>query len=287
MKILVTGISGFIGKHVYNRLIKTKLDFHVTSRTTQPNMKNCHLLDILNHHDTQLLMEKIKPDVLIHLAWDVTHGEFWSSAKNISYAEASINLFGSFLNHGGKKIIAAGTCAEYPAANIPVLEDLDYHGELSEYGKAKKTVCQFLNSCQINKAIDFTWFRIFGLFGPGEDERRFFPSVINAVRAGVRFETKNPETFFDYVYVDDLACFIVACINRAGLGNINIGTGNAIAMLDLYTTIEAYLKTNSINIIKTINKPSQNSRIPNCEKLQKNGFNFSLQNGLEQTNELP
>ena len=280
MKVLVTGATGFIGRYVYNKLLKTNIDFYLTSRNARNDIKNCYILDILNYQDTQALIKKIKPDILIHLAWDVSHGEFWTSSKNICYAEATINLFKLFINEGGKKIIAAGTCAEYPTSSQVVFEHLVYQGELSEYGKAKQVVYNFLKSCELANTIEFTWFRIFGIFGDRENKQRFFPSAINAIKNGEVLKIKEPGSFCDYVYVDDLAYFIVACIDKVGLGAVNIGTGEAMSMMAMYKLIENYMKTGIFKIVKTTQKASENSRIPNCKKLQRNGFHFTLQHGL-------
>ena len=172
MKVLVTGATGFIGRYVMNLLKKTDHEIYTISRTLKKE-KNCYQANIFNTPEIDKIIDTIQPNVLIHLAWDVTHGEFWNAANNEDYTKASKNLFDIFLEKGGKKIIATGTCAEYPTSDKPVREDVEYDGNLTPYGFAKKSVFDYLVSKQEKEDFEFTWLRIFGIYGEGEDERRF------------------------------------------------------------------------------------------------------------------
>ena len=280
MKILITGATGFIGSYVYKKIIQTDYQIYAISRIEHIGLPNFYQLDILNHKAVDNFIAYIKPDVLIHLAWDVEHGEFWNSRNNFTYADASINLFSCFIKNGGRKILAAGTCAEYPTSPKAVSEHCSYEEELSVYGNAKKLVYQYLESQLKTFVFDFTWFRIFGIFGLGEDKKRFFPSVIHAIKSREIFEIKTPDAFVDYVYVGDLASFIIDCIQKDGLTAINIGTGNSISIVDMYKTIENYINCGSFKIIKTITEAGKNSRIPNCYKLKKCNNIFDIKHGL-------
>lgn len=282
MKILLTGATGFIGHYVYRQLLQTDHTLYITSRNPHCNLPNCFILDILDYQKTTSILKEIQADVLIHLAWDVTHGEFWTSEKNIDYAKASIHLFETFLEQGGKKIIAAGTCAEYSTSAEPVRENQTTIGELSPYGNAKRLVLAYLESKKTQFNFDFTWFRIFGVFGLGEHQERLIPSIISTIQSKEVFSVKNPDVFFDYIYVDDLAHFIIDAIQKTNLGIINIGTGNSLAVIDVFLTIKNYIETGRFKIIQTVIIPSQNSRIPDCMKLKEQGYNFNLYHGLGQ-----
>lgn len=273
IRILLTGGTGFIGKYVYNRLISKNIDLHITSRYLRPLIKNVHIINLLNITETKNLIAKLKPDILIHLAWDVTHNEFWTSSKNIAYAKASIELFEAFLDHGGKKIISTGTCAEYPTSDLRVSEDMIFDKSvLTKYGSSKKEVSEWLQKTN----CDFSWLRIFGIYGKGEDNRRIFPSMIKAIKTNQEFIIKNPNVFCDYIYVDDLAALIVDCIDNSGLGVVNIGSGENYAFLDLYNAVAKYINSGLLSIDRTINNPDINSRIPNVKKLHSYGYKLNL-----------
>lgn len=273
MKVLLTGFTGFIGQALYKKLLCDEIDLHVTSRFPQHSIKNAYVIDLLDHEATHSLVQKIKPDILIHLAWDVTHGEFWTSSKNVLYADASIHLFQCFIENGGKKIIATGTCAEYPVSNKSVSETISVDTSiLTPYGREKRRVSEWLK----NNNCDFTWLRIFGIYGNGENSKRLFPSIIRSVQANEEFMIRNPSIFYDYVCVNDLVNFIVFYLYNKGLNIINIGTGESYAVYDLYCALVQYLKSGLFSIKKTIKNPNLNSRIPNVQKLRESGYQFDL-----------
>lgn len=279
MKVLVTGATGFIGSYVMNLLNKTKHEIYAISRKIIKQKNFCQA-DILNIRAIENIIKTINPDVLIHLAWDVSHGEFWNALNNEDYAEASKRLFDLFIKNGGKKIIATGTCAEYPASDKPVSEDIEYDGELTPYGHAKKSVANYLLSENFTKNIEFTWLRIFGICGEGEDERRLFPKMIYSITKNEEFIPQNPNSYFDYVYVGDVAKFIVDCIVKKGCGVVNIGTGKSLAVKDIYETLKNYVQINLFEIKQSGVFPDLGSRIPDCNKVQKLGFQFSLEKYL-------
>lgn len=281
MKIILTGATGFLGRYVYQKLSESN-QVYVISRKS-PLGRLWYQADILNHKETGKIVENIGADVLVHLAWDVTHGEFWNSPQNTAYVEASKYLFDSFLKGGGKKIISAGTCAEYPTSDRAISEDALYKGELTPYGYAKREVYDYLKSAQQNSQLDFTWLRIFGIYGPGENEQRFFPKAIRHIKYNIPFEIKTPDCFMDYVYVKDVASFINSCVEGCGLGAINVGTGNSISLLDLYNTLKTYMETEQFKMFQDIDKPNLSSRIPDCKKIKENGFYFNLNQGFSDT----
>lgn len=152
MKVLLTGATGFIGSYVYKELIQNNSYVSVISRK-ESNLKNWFQADILNVEETTKVVKEVQADVLIHLAWDVTHGQFWHAENNKDYEKASKSLFNSFIKNGGRKIVSVGTCAEYPTSSEAVSEDVIYAEELTPYGKAKRSVFDYLVSEQKKKTL--------------------------------------------------------------------------------------------------------------------------------------
>lgn len=282
MRVLLTGATGFIGQVIHKKLLTSGYEIHVISRQVSTT-EHWWQVDLFNYAQTETTIKSINADVLIHLAWDVTHGVFWTAAINSNYAEASKHLFSTFIRNGGKKIISSGTCAEYPSSSMPMQEDLIYKGDLTPYGNAKLEVCNFLKQLNQEHQFDYTWFRIFGLYGPKEHPSRFIPHLIRSIKHGEEFNIKNPAIFTDYVFVDDLADFIAACIGKDINGVINVGTGVAVSLSDLFNSIRNFVQTGQYILYKSITDPDANSRIPDCSKLHNNGFNFNFESGLKTT----
>lgn len=265
MKILLTGATGFIGKRVYQNLISDGAH-SVFGVSRRPVMDKQYQLDILNKKSVDSFIEANRFDVLIHLAWDVTHGEFWDSSLNEDYLEASKHLCEAFLQHGGSKIIAAGTCAEYPALPYPVREDVEYEGELTPYGQSKKALFKHLVRSQQEHTFDLAWLRIFGIYGEGEDDKRFFPIAKRTVLEGQTLVIETPHIFADYIPVDAVAGVFVKCLKAGNIGDVNIGTGVSMPMCDWYAKIKAEMTQTEFQPSVGI-KAAPESRIPDCRRM--------------------
>lgn len=282
MKIVFTGATGFIGECIYNKLRNLNHEVFILSRRAN-STKGWYQVDLFDTTKVDSILEAIGAEVLIHFAWDVTHGVFWTADINAHYVQASKQLFSSFIKHGGKKIIAAGTCAEYPTSKYPVSEDMVYSNELTPYGQAKLAVLNELKELHTEHGTDYVWLRLFGIYGPKENPERFIPNAILKISKQQEFLIKQPNVFVDYIYVEDFADFVIQCIEHDIVGIINIGTGNPISLLDLYTTIKHYIETGKYKLFNTISEADQNSRIPDCSKLSSYMFKPNFQAGLDAT----
>ena len=96
MKILLTGATGFIGKHVAERLITKGIDF-VTVGRNSPNINKEHInADLLLTNNFDQILETAQATHLIHLAWYAEHGKYWTSPLNDKWAEATLKLVEAF-----------------------------------------------------------------------------------------------------------------------------------------------------------------------------------------------
>ena len=65
MKLLITGIDGFTGWHLANYL---KNDFEIFGTSLNKNGNNIFKCDITKKEQIQDVVEKLKPEYIIHLA---------------------------------------------------------------------------------------------------------------------------------------------------------------------------------------------------------------------------
>ncbi len=202
-RLLVTGGTGYIGRHCLPLLVAAGYDVHAVSRTPPKvgGHVTWHVADLL---DPGTLVERLRPELLFHLAWYVEHGDFWESSENLRWLRASLRLFRDFSRHGGRRIVTAGTCAE------PV----------SAYGRAKHAllIADDLPSC--------AWAEIHHLYGgKGEDTRRFVPTVFRALLAGEQPRV-DAQTVDDFAPVVDVAAALVALLNGDKVGRIPLRCGS-------------------------------------------------------------
>ena len=239
MLILFTGATGFIGGHVFDILKKDdRVNLICLSRKKHKEGKNFRFVkaDILSSAGLQKIE---KSDVLLHLAWITSPAEYWNSPENIKWIFWSFELVKRFAEMGGRKVVVAGTCAEYDWSFGLLSEARTPLSPHSIYGASKTALFLLLsNFCRENK-IDFAWLRVFFAFGPGERKERFIPSTILSLLSSGKATCIKSEISRDFIYVRDVAdVFVKAVFSDKVKGALNVGTGRALSLEQIAKKIE-------------------------------------------------
>lgn len=247
----MTGARGFIGRQTLLPLLARGYDVHAT--TSQPLSSistvsegaiegslvsgvTWHTIDLLDVHATRTLLAHVRPDRLLHLAWTVEHGRFWTDARNHDWVAASLALAERFVECGGRHLVVAGTCAEYDwtALGDGVCHELTTPRRPgSVYGSAKLSLLERLEQDAIFRRLRFAWGRLFFLYGPGESPARLIPSVINALLRGEPARTSSGSQTRDFMDVRDAAAAFVALLSEDVEGAINVASGHPVQVADV------------------------------------------------------
>ena len=241
-RVLITGATGFIGRHVLQMLSKSEYEIHAIYNTNPPitDLKhNWHKANILEEKEIEKVVGDVKPEYLLHLAWETTHGTFWESQENYKWISASLNLIKHFKLNGGKRIVAVGTCAEYDFGLDTCSEDSTPIKPQSVYGKCKYSFYNELKSYCENNDMNFAWGRIFYLYGKYENPNRLVPFVIRSLLHNQIARTTHGNQVRDYMQVEDVASAFVKILDSNINGAINIASGIPVKINELTKTIAA------------------------------------------------
>ncbi|SKA36275.1 Nucleoside-diphosphate-sugar epimerase [Enhydrobacter aerosaccus] len=238
--VLVTGASGFIGRHVVNALSRTRWDIHCVARRGLdpiPDGVVWHEADLLEPGTAGRLVRDIAPAAIVHLAWNATPGTFWESPDNLDWVAASIELYRAFARSGGKRAVFAGTCAEYDWSyeNMDELETPLLPRTL--YGISKSALFELLNAACSRDGVEFAWARLFYLYGPFEDEKRLVPDVIRALIKGTPAACGPGVAERDFMHVEDVAKAIVAILEDTYCGPVNVASGRCVPLREIIQEI--------------------------------------------------
>ena len=239
--ILVTGAEGFIGRHVVAAL-KGRARV-VTPRRNAGGGR----VDLLDPDAVARLIAAERPAIVIHLAWVTEHGAFWSSPLNAAWERASVALFRLACEHGARRIVGVGSCAEYDWATAPArfaeAMPLKPH---SEYGAAKVRTAEGLAEIAASQGVEWAWGRVFFLFGEGEPAARLVPRMLAAVRDGESLDIGPGETERDFWDVRNLGAALAALARSTVTGPVNLASGEATRFDGLAAIVEQLAGTRGL-----------------------------------------
>ena len=252
MRVLVTGAAGFIGSHVTRQIVQ---EGHEVSAIILPGESTGRLTDVVNRLSivsldlcetgaVRELVGKTRPECAIHLAWYAVPGKYWSAVENLDCVSMTLGLAQALAESGCKRLVAAGTCAEY---------DWDY-GFLSEdktplkprtlYGTCKNATRQILEAFCRQAGMSFAWTRFFYLYGPGEARERLIASVVTALLQGETARCSSGRQIRDFLHVRDVASGVWAVAKSKVTGPVNVGSGEPVRVRTIVETIARLLEGN-------------------------------------------
>ena len=233
-RVLLTGGSGFIGRHATAPLLRAGYEVHVVGRREGAGVTS-HVLDLMDRGQVNDLLAEVRPTHLLHFAWYAEHGQFWSSPLNLDWTAASLVLFRAFAEHGGERAVFAGTCAEYDwTGGTHLVEDVTPSRPATLYGACKNGLREIVLRAG-GPAV--AWGRIFFLYGPDEHRDRLVPSILGPLRRGEPAVVRSGTHVRDLMHVSDVAAAFVTLLDSDLVGTVNVASGAAVTLGEVARTL--------------------------------------------------
>ncbi len=244
-RVLLTGASGFIGAHAVDALLARGYEVHAVARQAGGPREGVvwHEADLLEPDAAERLAREAHASRLLHFAWYAVPGSFWSTRENERWIDASLRLLRAFGEAGGRRVVMAGTCAEYRWGAEVLREQDTPLGEATPlepatlYGACKHATHLACTAVAEQLGIPLAWGRVFFLYGPGEHPGRLVSSVTRGLLAGEEVPTTDGHQKRDFMHVGDVAGAFAALLDSPVTGAVNIASGEPVAVRDVVTLI--------------------------------------------------
>lgn len=244
MRVLLTGATGFIGRHCLEALRDDDAEVHAVSfkgQTAPGSGVDWHSVDLLDPDEVSQLMARVQPTHLIHCAWYMEPGSVYTSPTNYRWVHASLNLLERFVLEGGQRAVMAGTCAEYDWRYGYFSEGITPLSPHTVYGACKHALQIMFDALIRDSGLSGAWARIFFVYGPHEHPARLVSSVVGSVLRGEKARCSHGKQVRDYLHVNDAAMAMTALLKSDVEGPVNIASGRPVAIRDIISTIARQL----------------------------------------------
>jgi GDP-L-fucose synthase len=247
-RVVVTGGAGFLGSFVVERLRDRGCNEITVPRSKEHDLRDRDVI--------VSLYEKIRPDVVIHLAAVV--GGIGANKENpgrffYDNAIMGVQLMEYARRCGVEKFVAVGSVCAYPKFTpVPFKEDDLWNGYPEEtnapYGLAKKMLLVQAQAYRAQYGFNAIYLLPVNLYGPGDnfdlDSSHVIPAMVRkcleAKQAGkqeiVLWGDGTPTR--EFLYVEDAADGILLGAERYnGAQPVNLGSGQEISIRALANLI--------------------------------------------------
>ena len=242
-RVLVTGATGFVTRHALPALAGADVEVHAVARRAGTGAAGVtwHEADLLDGAATKVLVTAVRPTHVLHGAWFVEHGAFWSSPANADWVAATLALARAAGEAGCGRFVGVGTCVEYDWTDggPDLRAETDPVAPTHFYGVAKDATRKVLEGLGRETGMAVAWGRLFHLFGPGETPRRLVASLFAALRDGRPAELASGRPVRDFLCTVDAGRALAALCLSGVSGPVNVASGDGIAIADLARAIAA------------------------------------------------
>ena len=256
MKILVTGGTGFIGRHVTRELLLRGHTVDVLVR----GLWDAEVVPYFSFDaaDVPIVAHPIRGDIfkpetlpnlrgydaLVHLAWSA-RSDYLTTTSNLDHVSAAVTLAHAALASGTvQHVCMAGSSFEYAASSEPVTES----ARLTPLTDGPLYVaCKRLAYVAIDMAVKcevrFLWPRVFQPYGPGESFARLLPTLVRSSRRrDGPIPVSSGKQVRDFIHVRDVALAIAHLLDGSIVsGPVNVGTGIGTSVRDVILAVAAEL----------------------------------------------
>ncbi|MDH1257373.1 NAD(P)-dependent oxidoreductase [Pseudomonas atacamensis] len=236
MKVLVTGATGFVGRHLVAALLERGCEIRAVARNAETARSIPWIDDVefvsadIHAADLNVVALTEGIDALVHLAWPglPNYRALFHFEHNLM---ADYRFIKSAVEAGVQQVLVTGTCFEYGMQSGPLSESTEPRPS-NPYGLAKHTLHLFLQNLQQERPFTLQWARLFYLHGQGQNPNSLLAALDRAIDSGEpTFNMSAGEQLRDFLAIETAASHLAAILHQRDFaGVVNCASGQPVSV---------------------------------------------------------
>lgn len=257
-RVLVTGASGFIGRHVVKALLDNSymVVAHCNKRKPPLEIANrCERVLSGDLFDANLMQEALRNvHIVCHLAAHVPsrYSILQDAAQCYSYNALATSAFAAqALAAGVSRFIYFSTGNMYGVSERPCVEsdNIVPSEHATGYLLSKYAAEVYLSNLLHSSSMELVILRIGTTYGPGEPAEKVIPSFLRLAEQGHPLHVVNGGmAAFNFIFVADIANLTVQVIKSHHQGIYNVASGDHTRVIELANAVAALHVKNNVAI---------------------------------------
>ena len=240
--VLVVGGNGYLGSFLVKKLKEIAAHVVILSRNCKESETE-FIADITNFEDTQRIIQHIKPDIVFHLAANISRNRDFSIYPNMLTVnvQGTLNVIQSLKGLDAHFIFTSSS--EIYGNNESPFHEEQIPRPVSPYSLSKSSAELLIETYAKNNPLKYTILRVFNFFGEGMPEDFFIPQMIKSLKRGEDFLMTKGEQIRDFLYVGDVvnALVLTASHSKSYGETLNVCGGEGTELRALALSINKYV----------------------------------------------
>lgn len=244
--ILITGGSGYIGKHLTKELLDRGFNVSIVDNTIDESLdKRAYICKESIFSGSKSIYDDLgKPDICIHMAW--RDGFVHNSDKHLLDLSKHYEFIGNMINGGLKHLVVIGTMHEVGYWEGKIDENTPCN-PMSMYGIAKNSLRKSIEIMLKDKDVIFQWLRLYYITGDDIKGNSIFSKITTKEKNGdKKFPFTTGKNKYDFIDIDELVEQLAIVSTQTDIqGIINCCSGKPISLAE---RVEKFIKENNYKI---------------------------------------
>jgi nucleoside-diphosphate-sugar epimerase len=245
-RLLIVGGTGFIGRNLIKGAVKQGFDIVVLSLNAPDDKKKISGVVYIQADITDFIQLKNRLpnadfDYVINLSGYINHCQFLKGGRQVidTHFSGVQNLLQTLDFGALKRFVQIGSSDEYGNQQAPQTEEMR-ESPISPYSLGKVSSTHLLQMLYRTERLPVVILRLFLVYGPGQDRKRFLPQVINGCLSDSSFSASKGEQLRDFCYVDDISRGILMSLKNDEVNGevINLASGEPITIRETINMVQ-------------------------------------------------